>query len=199
MAMVPATAKCVAQQMLTGIWCSTPALHRPTYIFICGTKRPRGQEGSQPACRPEGCNLKRHVYRMKNLDFPQAPLRHRGLSEGVFDDTGGGGGGGADRSSLERLWGDELYEEDEEDIEENYMEGEIDSQEQGGDAIDDGEVIRSIRKECSNLTLRIESAEEEVKPRESIGRNQIQLHFSCGGPRLSSRNRYAKRMPSGKR
>ena len=161
MAMVPATAKCVAQQMLTGIWCSTPALHRPTYIFICGTKRPRGQEGSQPACRPEGCNLKRHVCRMKNLDFPQAPLCH-GLSEEVDDDDTGG----VDRSSLERLWGDELYEEDEEDIEENDMEGEIDSQEQGGDAIDDGEVIRSIRKECSNLTLRIESADEEVKPRD---------------------------------
>ena len=135
---------------------------------------------------------------MKNRDFPQAPLC-RGLSGGVDDHTGAGSGG-ADRSSLERLWGDELYEEDEEDIEENDIGGEINSQEQsGGGGYGDGEVLRSIRKECSNLTLRIESAEEEVKPRESIDRNQIQLHFSCGGPRLSSRNRYAKRMPSGKR
>lgn len=104
---------------------------------------------------------------MKNLDFPQAPLRHRGLSEGVFDDTGGGGGGGADRSSLERLWGDELYEEDEEDIEENVIRGEINSQEQRGDGDDDGEALRSIRRECSTLTLRIASAEEEVKPRDA--------------------------------
>ena len=105
-------------------------------------------------------------------DFPQAPLC-RDLSGGA-DDRMGAGGGGADRSSLERLWGDELYEEDEEDIEENDIGGDINSREQsGGGGYDDGEVLRSIRKECSNLTLRIESADEEVKPRESIGRNQI--------------------------
>ena len=99
---------------------------------------------------------------MKNLDFPQAPLCH-GLSEEVDDDDTGG----VDRSSLERLWGDELYEEDEEDIEENVIRGEINSQEQRGDGDDDGEALRSIRRECSTLTLRIASAEEEVKPRDA--------------------------------
>ena len=104
---------------------------------------------------------------MKNLDFPQAPPRCRGLSRGVVDEDSKGGSG-ADRSSLERLWGDELYEEDEEDIEENAVGGEIDGQAQsgvGGGGDDEGEILTSIRKECSNLSQRVESADEEVKPR----------------------------------
>ena len=91
----------------------------------------------------------------ENLDFPQAPPPP--LADG---DTAGGGGEADDRSSLERLWGDELYEEDDDgdgDIEESDIGGDDNSR------VRNGEDLLSIRKECLNLNQRILSRDEEVK------------------------------------
>ena len=88
----------------------------------------------------------------ENLDFPQAPPP---LADG---DTAGGGGEADDRSSLERLWGDELYEEEDD--------GDIEESDIGGDdniRVRNGEDLLSIRKECLNLNQRILSRDEEVK------------------------------------
>ena len=94
----------------------------------------------------------------ENLDFPQAP-QPTPLADGDGDTAVGGGGEADDRSSLERLWGDELYEEDDGD-------GDIEESDIGGDdniRVRNGEDLLSIRKECFNLNQRIVSRDEEVK------------------------------------
>ena len=91
----------------------------------------------------------------ENLDFPQAPPP---LADGDGDTVGAGGGEADDRSSLERLWGDELYEEEDD--------GDIEESDIGGDdniRVRNGEDLLSIRKECLNLNQRILSRDEEVK------------------------------------
>ena len=132
----------------------------------------------------------------ENLDFPQAPP-DGGLSEGVANgDTAADGGGEADRSSLERLWGDELYEEEDDD-------GDIEESDIGGDdniRVRNGEDLLSIRKECLNLNQRILSRDEEVKQLDiEVPLGSIQIRFSCGGPSHSWRNISARRTPSGRR
>ena len=98
----------------------------------------------------------------ENLDFPQAPPPPP-LADGDGDTVGAGGGGEADdRSSLERLWGDELYEEEDDDD----GDGDIEESDIGGDdniRVRNGEDLLSIRKECLNLNQRILSRDEEVK------------------------------------
>ena len=104
----------------------------------------------------------------ENLDFPQAPPPPLADGDG---DTAGGGGEAADRSSLERLWGDELYEEDDGDgdgdIEESDIGGDDNSRVRNGGC---GEDLRSIRKECLNLNQRILSRDEEVRGSKDINR-----------------------------
>ena len=90
---------------------------------------------------------------MKNLDFPQAHLWS----------GGGGGGEEADRASLERLWGDEVYDDEGENDDggSNGEEGEIGNSDDDDD--DDGVDYKELlRKEFTNLTLRVKSADEEV-------------------------------------
>ena len=96
----------------------------------------------------------------ENLDFPQAPPPP--LADGDGDTVGAGGGEADDRSSLERLWGDELYEEEDDDD----GDGDIEESDIGGDdniRVRNGEDLLSIRKECFNLNQRIVSRDEEVK------------------------------------
>ena len=135
----------------------------------------------------------------ENLDFPQAPPPLP-LADGDGDTAGAGGGGEADdRSSLERLWGDELYEEDDDgdgDIEESDIGGDDNIRVRNGG----GEDLLSIRKECLNLNQRILSRDEEVKKLDiEVPLWSIQIRFSCGGPSHSWRNRSARRTPSGRR
>ena len=69
----------------------------------------------------------------------------------------GGGGEVVDRASLERLWGDEFYDDEDENDEGSNVEEEGDIDDDYG--VDYKELLR---KEFSNLTLRIKSADEEV-------------------------------------